>query len=76
MKEVIEQIARLLVDQPDKVQVVEVQGEQSSVFELRVATEDLGKVIGKHGNNANAIRTLLKAAGMKVKKRFMLEILE
>jgi len=76
MKEVIEQIARLLVDQPDKVQVVEVQGEQSSVFELRVATEDLGKVIGKHGNNANAIRTLLKAAGMKVKKHFMLEILE
>jgi predicted RNA-binding protein YlqC (UPF0109 family) len=76
MKELVEQIARALVDQPDKVQVNEVQGEQTTVLELRVATEDLGKVIGKQGKTARAVRTLLAAAGMKVRKRFVLEILE
>ena len=76
MKELVEQIARALVDQPDKVQVREVQGEQTTVLELRVATEDLGKVIGKQGKTARAVRTLLAAAGMKVRKRFVLEILE
>ena len=76
MKDLVEQIAKALVDQPDKVQVREVQGEQTTVLELRVATEDLGKVIGKQGNTARAIRTLLAAAGMKIRKRFVLEILE
>jgi predicted RNA-binding protein YlqC (UPF0109 family) len=76
MKELVEQIAKALVDQPDKVQVREVQGEQTTVLELRVATEDLGKVIGKQGKTARAIRTLLAAGGMKVRKRFVLEILE
>jgi hypothetical protein len=76
MKELVEHIAKALVDQPDKVQVREVQGEQTTVLELRVATEDLGKVIGKQGKTARAVRTLLAAAGMKVRKRFVLEILE
>lgn len=76
MKELVEQIAKALVDQPDKVQVREVAGEQTTVLELRVATEDLGKVIGKQGKTARAVRTLLAAAGMKVRKRFVLEILE
>ncbi|MGD1147147.1 MAG: KH domain-containing protein [Thermoanaerobaculaceae bacterium] len=76
MKDLVEQIAKALVDQPDKVQVREVQGEQTIVLELRVATEDLGKVIGKQGKTARAVRTLLAAAGMKVRKRFVLEILE
>ncbi|MDD5564057.1 MAG: KH domain-containing protein [Thermoanaerobaculaceae bacterium] len=76
MKELVEQIAKALVDQPDKVQVREVVGEQTTVLELRVATEDLGRVIGKQGKTARAVRTLLAAAGMKVRKRFVLEILE
>ena len=76
MKQLVEQIARALVDQPDRVQVKEVEGEQTTVLELRVAQEDLGKVIGKQGKTARAIRTLLAAAGMKVRKRFVLEILE
>jgi predicted RNA-binding protein YlqC (UPF0109 family) len=76
MKELVEQIAKALVDQPDKVQVREVSGEQTTVLELRVATEDLGKVIGKQGKTARAVRTLLAAAGMKVRKRYVLEILE
>jgi len=76
MRELVEQIAKALVDQPDKVIVREVVGEQTIVLELRVATEDLGKVIGKQGKTARAVRTLLAAAGMKVRKRFVLEILE
>jgi len=76
MKDLVESIAKALVDQPDKVTVREVQGEQTTVLELRVATEDLGKVIGKQGKTARAVRTLLAAAGMKIRKRFVLEILE
>lgn len=76
MKQLVEQIAKALVDQPDRVQVREVEGEQTTVLELRVAPEDLGKVIGKQGKTARAMRTLLAAAGMKVRKRFVLEILE
>jgi predicted RNA-binding protein YlqC (UPF0109 family) len=76
MRELVEQIAKALVDQPDKVIVREVVGEQTTVLELRVATEDLGKVIGKQGKTARAVRTLLAAAGMKIRKRFVLEILE
>ncbi len=76
MKELVEAIARALVDQPDHVQVTEIEGEQTTVLELRVAKEDLGKVIGKQGKTARAMRTLLAAAGMKIRKRFVLEILE
>ena len=76
MKELIMRIAQSLVDSPDKVEVTEIIGEQTSVIELRVAKEDLGKVIGKQGRTAQAIRTILNAAGAKVRKRAVLEILE
>ncbi|NWF99861.1 MAG: KH domain-containing protein [Thermoanaerobaculaceae bacterium] len=76
MRQLVENIAKALVDQPDRVQVKEVEGEQTTVLELRVAPEDLGKVIGKQGKTARAMRTILAAAGMKVRKRFVLEILE
>ena len=76
MKDLLEEIAKALVDNPEDVQVTEVEGEQTTVLELRVRNEDLGKVIGRQGRTARAIRTLLSAAGMKVHKRFVLEILE
>jgi predicted RNA-binding protein YlqC (UPF0109 family) len=76
MKDLVEMIAKALVDNPDQVSVTEVDGEQTTVLELRVAPNDLGKVIGKQGRTARCIRTLLGAASMKLKKRFVLEILE
>ena len=76
MKELVEIIAKSLVDYPDDVQVKQVDGEATTVLELRVAAGDLGKVIGKQGRTARAIRTILGASGMKLKKRFVLEILE
>jgi predicted RNA-binding protein YlqC (UPF0109 family) len=76
MKDLLVEIAKALVDNPEDVAVTEVEGEQTTVLELRVKTEDLGKVIGRQGRTARAIRTLLAAAGMKVQKRFVLEILE
>ena len=76
MKDLLEEIAKALVDNPEDVQVTEVEGEQTTVLELRVHNEDLGKVIGRQGRTARAIRTLLSAAGMKIHKRFVLEILE
>jgi predicted RNA-binding protein YlqC (UPF0109 family) len=76
VKDLIEMIAKALVDKPDEVNVRAVDGEQSTVLELRVAPDDLGKVIGKQGRTARSIRTLLGAAGMKLKRRFTLEILE
>jgi predicted RNA-binding protein YlqC (UPF0109 family) len=76
MRELVESIAKALVDNPDEVSVTEVEGEQTTVLELRVAQPDLGKVIGKQGRTARAIRTILGAAGMKLRKRFVLEILE
>jgi len=76
MKELIEYIAKLLVDNPEQVSVTELEGEQTSVIELKVAKEDLGKVIGKQGRTARAMRTILGAASMKLKKRSVLEILE
>lgn len=76
MKDLIEMIAKALVDKPEEVNVRAVDGEQSTVLELRVAPDDLGKVIGKQGRTARSIRTLLGAAGMKLKRRFTLEILE
>ena len=76
MKELIEYMARVLVDSPDDVDVTEIIGEQSSVIELRVAREDLGKVIGKQGRTARAMRTILSAASTKLKKRAVLDIIE
>ncbi len=76
MKELIELIAKSLVDNPDKVQVSQLDGEQTSILELRVAPDDVGKVIGKQGRTAQAIRLILGAAGMKLKKRFTLEIID
>ena len=76
MKELVEDIAKALVDIPDEVSVREVEGEQVTVLELRVAQSDLGKVIGKQGRTARSVRTLLGAAGMKLNRRFTLEILE
>lgn len=76
MKDLLEEIAKALVDNPEDVRVTEVEGEQTTVLELRVRADDLGKVIGRQGRTARAIRTLLSAAGMKVQKRFVLEILE
>ena len=76
MKDLVTEIAKALVDTPDEVVVREIQGEQVTVLELRVAAGDLGKVIGKQGRTARSIRTLLGAAGMKLNRRFTLEILE
>jgi predicted RNA-binding protein YlqC (UPF0109 family) len=76
MKDLIEAIAKALVDNPDLVQVRAIEGEQVTVFELRVHASDLGKVIGRQGRTARAIRTILSAVGMKLRKRFTLEILD
>jgi hypothetical protein len=76
MKELIKFMAQALVDFPDQVEVSEVTGEQTSVIELRVAKEDLGKVIGKQGRTAKAMRTILSAASTKIRKRTVLEIIE
>ena len=76
MRDLIEYIAKALVDNPDNVTVSEVEGNQTSVLELKVAKEDLGKVIGKQGRTARAMRTILSAASAKVKKRTVLEIIE
>ncbi|RPH52935.1 MAG: KH domain-containing protein [Desulfobacteraceae bacterium] len=76
MKELIYYIAQALVDNPEQVTVSEVEGNQTSVLELKVAKEDLGKVIGKQGRTARAMRTILSAASAKVKKRTVLEIIE
>jgi len=76
MKELIEYIAKLLVDNPEEVSVTELEGEQTTVIELKVAKEDMGKIIGKQGRTARAMRTILGAASAKMKKRSVLEILE
>jgi predicted RNA-binding protein YlqC (UPF0109 family) len=76
MKQLIEDIAKALVDIEEEVEVKAVEGEQVTVLELKVAASDLGKVIGKQGRTARSIRTILGAAGMKLNRRFTLEILE
>jgi len=76
MKEMIKYIAQSLVDDPERVTVEEIEGSQSSVLELKVAKEDMGKVIGKKGKTADAMRLILGAASAKLKKRTVLEILE
>ena len=76
MKDLILYIAKALVDKPEEVTVTEIEGEQTSVIELKVAKEDLGKVIGKQGRTARAMRTILSAASTKINKRSVLEIIE
>ena len=76
MKDLIAYIAKALVDKPEEVEVTEIEGEQTSVIELKVAKEDLGKVIGKQGRTAREMRTILSAASTKINKRSVLEILE
>ena len=76
MKDLIACIAKALVDEPEAVVVTEINGTQSSVIELKVSKEDVGKIIGKHGRTIIAIRTILSAASMKVKKRCILELLD
>jgi uncharacterized protein len=76
MKDLIAYIAKALVDKPEEVTVTEIEGEQTSVIELKVAKEDLGKVIGKQGRTARAMRTILSAASTKINKRSVLEIIE
>jgi predicted RNA-binding protein YlqC (UPF0109 family) len=76
LKELVTYIAQSLVDNPDEVKITEVEGEHTTVLELRVAKEDLGKVIGKQGRTARAMRTILAAASSKAQKRTVLEILE
>ncbi len=76
MKDLIKYIAQAMVDHPEAVEVSEVEGEQTSVIELKVAKDDMGKIIGKQGRNARAIRTILGAASAKIKRRSVLEIIE
>lgn len=76
MKQLVETVCKALVDNPDEVRVTQIDGEQTTILELRVDQSDLGKVIGKQGRTARAIRTILAAAGMKQRRRFNLEIIE
>lgn len=76
LKDLVEFIAKALVDHPEQVKVSEVKGGSTSVIELSVAKEDMGKIIGKQGRTAVAIRTILSNAAMKIKRRFVLEIIE
>jgi predicted RNA-binding protein YlqC (UPF0109 family) len=76
MKDLLIQIAQSLVDNPEQVQVTEIEGSQTVVLELKVDQSDMGKVIGKQGRTANAIRTVLSAASGKAEKRYVLEIVE
>lgn len=75
-KELVEYIARALVDNPDNVEVATIEGEKSTILELKVAEDDIGKVIGKHGRIAKAVRTILSASSNRAGKRFVLEILD
>jgi hypothetical protein len=76
MKELVEAIAKALVDYPDQVQVRAIEGKEVTIFELRIAPSDTGKVIGRQGRTVQAMRTILNAVGAKLRKRFVLEILE
>jgi len=76
MKDLVEFIVKALVDHPEEVKVSEVEGEQSVIYEIRVSQEDMGKIIGKQGRIARAIRTIVKAAGVKRGKKTAVEILE
>jgi len=75
-KELVEYVAQSLVDEPDAVEITQIEGEKSTILELRVAPDDVGKVIGKHGRIARALRTILAASASKSGKRVVLEILD
>ncbi|MBW2097076.1 MAG: KH domain-containing protein [Deltaproteobacteria bacterium] len=76
MRDLIAYIAKALVDKPDEVLITEIKGQQTIVIELKVARDDIGKIIGKGGRTAQAVRTILNAASAKIKKRSILEIIE
>ncbi len=76
MKDLLIQIVKALVDDPEQVRVTEIKATQTSVLELRVAKSDIGKIIGKQGKTANALRTLLSAASGKARRRYLLELVE
>ena len=76
IKDLLELIVRALVDEPGEIVITEIAGEQTTVFEVRVSMDDRGKVIGKQGRTARAIRTILASAGMKLRKRIVFEIIE
>ncbi len=76
MKALVELMAKSLVDKPEEVIVAVAEGEKTSIFELRVASSDIGKVVGKQGKTAQAMRTIMSAAGTKLDKRYVLEILD
>ena len=76
MKDLIKEIVKALVDQPERVVVSEIEGDRTNVLELSVAKSDMGMVIGKQGRNAQALRTILNAASAKTRKRYILEIVE
>ena len=76
MKDLIGYIAKALVDQPEEVSITEIEGNNTNVLELSVAKSDMGKIIGKQGRNAQALRTILNAAGGKTRKRYVLEIID
>ncbi len=76
MKALVSQIVKALVDNPEQVKIEELKGDQTSIYELRVAKEDFGKVIGKQGRNVSAIRTILSAVSSKEKKRSLLQVIE
>ena len=76
MKDLVEMICKVLVDFPEEVKVSQIDGEQISILEVRVTQSDIGKVIGKQGRTAESIRTIVNAAGMKQKRRYILEILD
>ena len=76
MRQLVEMIAKALVDKPDEVEVTEIEGEQTTVIELKVAKDDLGKIIGKQGRTARSMRTIIGAASTKMRKRAILEIIE
>lgn len=76
LKDLIEYVARSLVDSPDKIQITEISGEQTNVIELKVAKEDIGKVIGRSGRTADALRTILNCGAAKMGKRYILQIID
>jgi predicted RNA-binding protein YlqC (UPF0109 family) len=76
LKELVEVMARSLADSPEQIQVKEIGGGRTSIFQVRMAKEDLGQIIGKEGRNANALRTILSAVAIKLRKTAILEILE
>lgn len=76
LKDILESLVKAIVDKPEEVQIIETKGHSICVFELRVASRDFGKIIGKHGQNAQAIRTILSSISAKIGKRVMVEILE